>query len=243
MKANLPVIAHILALMLLFLPGRSLGATEIIMIVSQERIILASDSVMHGWYRTKGCKISQTNGIYWSADGLLGRTGKFNVAQIMTTEGRKEVHDVRAFLDRVGEVLAPLLQKELPEIKKQPLLGDPLIELYAARDTGIGLEGFKKRIRIDGDRVFAIPAESCPEGICYTKDHGVEQYLKTHHDGGAGGDEAFVLGMMDIATRTAPGDVGPPYSILRIAPNDTHWLRQNDCEDDQREKPRKPTTR
>jgi hypothetical protein len=99
-------------LFLFFLCCRMVEATEVIMIVSNGRIIIAADSlVLGGDAPVFSCKIDQSGGIYWAAAGFTAESPRYDSRKILIKAARKQ-YSVREMLDLAGLELLPALQKE-----------------------------------------------------------------------------------------------------------------------------------
>lgn len=221
----------------------SAKGTQVIMHVSRGRIIIAADSLMRheGTSETLGCKIEQANGMFWASAGLDGHVATgYSVKRLIDTAAANR-SSIRAILDVAGERLVPSLQKELPRIKRELpwfyqgiMQGGTILSVFAARETKVGLEGYAKEFRVSADRVTTEPARTCDRTsgcLLYSGRPELTQYLHAHPLVWQG-DDRDVLAierMMEVAIKAAPETIGPPISILQIAPNNTHWLRQNNC--------------
>ena len=236
---KLPTRPVLLLLFLNFFFCCHLRGTEIIVIIAADRVTLATDGLQRFHGRPQvGCKINQTGSVFWAAAGHVQDTGTgFNVKTFVDAAVKKQFR-LQQMLDDIGVRIVPALQKELIFVKKEDpwvyqkyKTGGFILTLFAIRETGIGVETYVKGFPLVNDVVSANPAVT-DYGIVTTYNPTLDRYIKTHNSEVFGVDDVQAIDrMMAVARSDDPESVGPPISILRVAPNSTHWLRQNNCPD------------
>jgi hypothetical protein len=243
-------------LFFLCVPSR---ATELIMIVSGSggSAVLAADSLIIGDEGTlprKGCKIKQTGKFFWVASGLTEDHARgYRVASFVHPPTTVQNATAAQMLDDVGKRILPSLQVEIPYIKREAPAFYAIIRkhgtilvLMAVHDSGVGIEAYAKEFWVDNDRVSTLPASTCADlatgcivASRLTGDNSeIHRYIENHPETPQLDPIVATDNIMALAIKIDPADVAPPVSILRIAPNSTRWLRQNDCADIQTD--RKP---
>jgi hypothetical protein len=226
------------------------------LIVSNNYVVIAADSLFTGEVARNGCKIKQSGTFFWTAEGVTNSTdGRFDIYNIISrsVQGQGSTSDV---LDRAGLQIGPALQREIPRLKREaPSFyrrakdSGVILKLAAAHPTGIGVEGYVKEFAIGSDdRISAGPAHSCGDlDVCrfYTSPE-IRQYVRTHPDIWSADIAWAVNLLLGLAIDADPQGSARPISILRVAPNDTRWLQQNDCPEistPPEKKPHSPATR
>jgi len=221
------------------------------MIVSPNHVVLGADSLLRGDSTNRyGCKIMQSGAVFWAAAGLEddSKTG-FGVRKFIDQSAAKTSH-VQDMLDSAGVRLLPSLQKEIPLIKRgmpwfyqRILNGGFILQIMAARETGVGLEAYVKEFRVVNDKVGTAPSRTCSQlqGCIFHAgaNDAVSQYIASHdHEVWDAKADMAIDRMMAVAFQADPANIGGPISILDISPNNTGWLRKNGCADIRSEKGR-----
>src|ERR1019366_6655260 len=96
---------------------------------------------------------------------------------------------------------------------------------------------------IDG-KVGTRPARPCSNietgCLLYSAPREVKEYIATHSSEIWGVSETTAIDkMMAVGIKADPAGIGPPISILKIAPNDVRWLRPSGCPSIKKEAPQK----
>jgi hypothetical protein len=228
---------------LCFITSYPIGATEAIMIVTREYVVIGADSLFIGGTTRSGCKIEQSDGIFWVAAGLYdNRNTGFNVGKFISAARKNHPHP-REMLDELGTRIIPSLQRELKAVKtgypwfyQRILNSGVILTVMAAIPTGIGVEAYAKEFRIADNKITTLPAQTCSQidgCILHAGAPAVGQYLKSKSVWGLDSLKAMDT-LMSVALHDDRDAIGAPFSVLRISPNDTHWLRQNNCADIQK---------
>jgi hypothetical protein len=234
----------ILLFICLLFPATSM-ATEVIMIISRNLVVLAADSlqVRRGGKVETVCKIHQTGHFWWVAGGIASDedTG-FDVTEFFTAVA-KEGLDTSHTLDAIGCRIKGSLQKELPVLKQQQPdfykkvidTGEGPVVIFAARIAGNQFEAFMKGFKLINGKIVPQPSSTCPPNepqcVLGAKIPEVDRYIASHPDIWTTDTiENVIDHLMNIAMAAEPKEVGPPVSILFILKNGPKWIRQNNCE-------------
>jgi hypothetical protein len=224
------------------------SATEVVVIISNGRVLLAADSVAthyhHGKPTTIVCKISQNGTIFWTGAGLYDLdNANFHLGTIVRRIARNKTLNARELLDAVGNESLPILQKAIPVIKRElPEFYAKLkphghiLTLFAVQGgADMAVRAYAKDFPVLDDVVSSNPARQCSgpsECILYAAPPGMDAYMESHHREVWEQDAvASIDNLMKVGHNLDPSEIGPPISILQIAPNDIRWLRQNNCPD------------
>jgi hypothetical protein len=234
-----------LAVAVLWLPPQVLG-TELIAIVTDDQVALAADSrvvEMGSGRRSTGCKLHQTESLFWAAAGIVDdQEQNYRLADFINTYIANM--DARAALDALERDLMGPLQRELralrrnhPAIYVAVMKGGFILTLFAVKVRGSGVEAFSKDFRVVNDTIEAEPATTCASGaerrrcVLATGSDAIRKYSTEHPEIWNADVVHTIDALMDSASEADPEYIGPPYSILAVAPQRTEWLRQNNCPD------------
>lgn len=216
-------------------------ATQTILIIYSDHVIIAADSLFTGAATPprKGCKIRQSGSFFWTAGGVNSSADKrFDIDKLISDSAHGQL-STPEMLDHAGLRIAPALQREIPRLKREEpsfynraKATGTLLELIAARETGVGVEGYIKEFHISNDdKVSTPPARTCTRpGECrfYTST-AIRQYSNAHPEIWNADAVSTVNLLIGLAIDAEPLYSARPVSILQVAPNNTHWLQQNDC--------------
>jgi hypothetical protein len=227
--------------------GHSLSmATQTMLIISNQQVIIAADSLFTGKASPrKGCKIRQSGRFFWTAEGVNNSADRrFDIDKLIYASARSQF-SLPEMLDRAGLQIVPALQREIPRLKRQePSFysrakeSGVILKLLAARETGVGVGGYIKEFHIsDDDKVSATPAHTCSKpGECrFYSSTVIRQYVNTHPEIWSGDVVSTVNLLLGLAIDADSAYSARPISILQLAPNNTRWLQQNDCSDIRRD--------
>jgi hypothetical protein len=233
-----------LSILLLAIPSYG---TEIVMVVSRQLVVLASDSRTINTDKPNGtmCKIRQTNGIFWAAAGLNNDDAtRFNVDNFFEKTLALTGRNTGAILDAIGDVITPALQKELPIVKmKDPSFykdasgaNGTILMLFAAQKTKNGIEGFVKVFSLSDDRVIQQASRTCDfstsvQCVVFTNNKGVREYVASHPEILSASPEETIERLMSVGETNEPDWVSPPITILSVSPSGATWKSQNNCKD------------
>jgi len=224
--------------------------TQIITVVTRDRVVLAADSLSTRSENSSftNCKIHHTAQFYWADAGLDSDTTTGYSVERLFQQGIAE--DAPRTLDRVGSLVIPALEKELPILKKQRpdfyegvMKGGAILDLTAVRLSDNGIEAYEKafyfvrtqelgRKHITGDRPttcsLAPGQQAC---MLVTNQPQIVAYVGSHPDIWNGDIIGAIDRLMQVAQHANPQNIGPPISILAITRQGPRWLRQNNCPD------------
>jgi hypothetical protein len=231
-------LASLLLIVLLFACPSS-RATQEIMLISANRVLIGADSLWTGNSGpTLGCKINQAGRFFWAASGLAFHD-TFSIDRFIVESAEKS-GNTSQMLNDAGTRLLPALQKQVRWLKRdQPLayqrfvLAGAILEVFAARDTGVGIEGYTKTFSLANDVITTAPARTCdmPCGF-HTPNAEMRQYITKHPQMWKGGDQVSAINLLlGLAIGGDPLYSAKPISILQVAPDDIRWLQQNNCPD------------
>jgi hypothetical protein len=235
----------VLTLMLFVVVATESFATQLVLVIENNRVVLAADSLIQddsGSNHYNDCKIHQsgTDDYFWAVTGIgHDRKAKFYPA-ILIAKRRKDIHGAES-LNAVGTSFVPYLQKSLDLIKKEAperyadnVKYKWMESLYVIDAFNNVREGYVIDFNIDEKgRVVATPAITCDAklGRC-TKVSSISA-LKGHRLAASPTDstEQNVQRIMNAAMMVRPTQVGPPISILTIEPTGARWLDKGKCGD------------
>jgi hypothetical protein len=228
-----------------FACGRS-SATELVMVVENNRIVLAADSLVTDdpeHQSMRRCKIRQSgfDNYFYAVSGISSDHEIGFDSDSLFAKRRKNLHGA-ASLDAIGLSFLPHLQKELEVIRKEaPNRYNDFVKqghmesLFVVDIFGNAKEGYVKDFNISNGRVIASPARSCINNV----GPGVKRCTMSSENSrvknpvsGSGDIVQSIHQIMDAAMSARPNEVGPPISILDIGPRGRpQWVETGLCGD------------
>ncbi len=230
--------------------GRS-SATELVLIIERNRVILATDGLVTDdpeHQSMRRCKIYQsgTDNFFYAVSGpTFDRKVGFD-ANDLFAKRRKNI-PAAAALDQLGAQFLPLLQKELSLIQKESparysevVQSGNLQSLFVIATFRGVREGYVKDFNIANGRVVAAPVRSCPgthglaageRCILMSSMKELAPFLAKNPVQKTDDVTTTVRKIMDAAENARPNDVGPPIGILAIDRSGPQWLERGLCED------------
>lgn len=235
--------------------GRS-SATELVMVVEKNRIVLAADSLVTDdpeHQSMRRCKIRQSgsDNYFYAVSGITSDHEIGFDSDSLFAKRRKNLHGA-ASLDAIGATFLPHLQKELEVIRKEaPNRYNDFVQqghmesLFVVDTFGNAKEGYVKDFNISNGRVVATPARSCSNNVgpvvkrCTVSS---ENSRMKNPVSGSGDIVQSIHKIMDAAMSVRPNEVGPPVSILDIEPKGRpQWVEPGLCGDIRKPVPVKKT--
>lgn len=226
------------------------SATELVLIMEKNRVILAADGLVTDdpeHQSMRRCKIHQsgTDNFFYAVSGpTFDRKVGFDANDLLAK--RRKNLPAAAALDQLGAQFLPLLQKELSLIQKEsPTRYSEMVQsgnlqsLFVIATFGGAREGYVKDFNIANGRVVATPARNClgtrglgagERCILMSSMKELAPFLVKNPIQKTDDVAATVRKIMDAAENARPNDVGPPISILAIDRTGPQWLEKGLCE-------------
>lgn len=218
-------------------------ATEVVMVVNKDRVVIGADSkiVVNEKKSFNRCKIRQTENSFWAGIGPDFDTEiGFSIDDVFAKFKKRHFGAVH-LLDSVGVPMRSLLQKELPQLKKNsPVMYSRMVQnkfiliLYCISNQDGMLTAADKGFSLVDVKVIIRPTINIIPDDVSDYDLRHEPYIKSHSYLWVGDDDLVRFGidqLLQMGTDEDPVDVGPPFSILVLRISGAKWLRQNDCRD------------
>lgn len=226
------------------------SATELVMIIEKNRVILAADSLVTDdpeHQSMRRCKIRQSgNNNYFYAVSGPTFDSKIHFDANMLVERRAKNLPTANGLNKLDVIFLPELQKELALIQKEsPARYNEIVQegtmtsVFVISVHGDNREGYVKDYKVSNGRVIPTPAKTC-----LGSDHVIEvgercttmserdalaPLLMKRPTSKTDGSVTRVHQIMDVAENRRPNEVGPPVSILALEPAGPRWLEEGLC--------------